>query len=519
MSGCASNIADLRTNYVLPLHSCDGMMQRRSGKHEEEGVGGQCQQQLAGGRINHDDTQGSRSGARRRRLVAPSAEQRSPSARVVYICLSIMALTIVICIRSSKRPGWWTILALLAFPVLLALYVAVRGQHANEQLVAGAFVTSIIGNQLPRSVTALAAALAAAAFSLATRPVQTVSSTPAKDHNDDKNRARTSSDATGMQLKTKAVLSCIFMIAVLLHENFQIWVVSATYTPSHEPPYPEALQDNGRIVIRKLADMANLQRRDIQSLRDTFNVQWALVSSAVAGALVGCELKLGRASHRNMFAVAMRALLTLGIVRFVRTISFLLTVLPSQMPSCYRSHFPYPVPDTWYEWIMVGMKPAARGGCNDLIISGHATVTSVLACVGVSVADNAIFSVAVWSLLAFDYLVEVYQGYHYSVDMWMGAIVTSLIFRSLASVEPRDVVEGEGQKYLPLRSTTIRDGIMYTGPALLAFIIITVSREAIANIWIVLYVAAAAVAQIKGDTHFSRHIFVCTLYIALIVYL
>lgn len=442
----------------------------------------------------------------RRRTPGGWKQQSIPPTMIYGVAATIMSMT-TFAIRQSSRPGWWTILALLVIPVLMALYVAIRGQHANENLVAGAFVVSIVSNQLPRWITALVAALVAAAFSLATRPKR---GSPSKS-------STSNANSQGMQLKTKAVLSCLFMIGVLLHENFQVWVVSATYPASHEPPYPEPLQDNGRIVMRKLAVMASLQRRDVQALRDAFNVQWALVSAAIAGALVGCELKLGRASHRSMWAVGMRALLTLGIARFVRTVSFLLTVLPSQMPSCYRSHYP-PVPDTWSEWIMVGLKPAARGGCNDLIISGHATVTSVLACVGVSVADNAFFSVAVWSLLAFDYLVEVYQGFHYSVDMWMGAVITSLIFRSLASVEP-EVVHGEENNYLPMSSNSMRDVILYVAPALLAFVIITISREAIANLWIVIYVITAAVAQIKGDAHFSRHIFVCTLYIALIVYL
>jgi len=442
---------------------------------------------------------------------------------MIYGVAAALVMAIAFVFLQSSRPGWWTTLALLTIPVLMALYVAIRGRHANENLVAGSFVASIVSNQLPGWITALVAAIFAAAFSLATRPAHdatgTTGTTTSKSKRGSSPRSSTvGADGQGVQLKTKAVLSCLFMIGVLLHENFQIWVVSATFPASHEPPYPEPLQDNGRIVARKLAEIASLHQRDVQVLRDAFNVQWALVSAAIAGGLVGCELKLGRASQRSMWAVGMRALLTLGIARFVRTVSFLLTVLPSQMPSCYRSHYPYPVPGTWSEWIVVGLKPAARGGCNDLIISGHATVTSTLACVGVSVADNLLFSVAVWFLLAFDYLIEVYQGYHYSVDMWMGAVITSLIFRSLASVEP-EIVHGEENNYLPISSTSMGGAILYVAPALLAFIIITVSREAIANLWIVIYVLVAAVAQIKGDAHFARHIFVCTLYIALIVYL
>ena len=459
---------------------------------------------------------GSTTRIRRRTL---DGERQGIPPSMIYGVAAVLSFFVAFAIRQSRRPGWWTTLVLLVIPVLMALYVAVRGKHANQNLVAGAFVASIASNQLPRWITALIAALVAAAFSLATRPAPDTASPIKKDASSSSSSSSPAdSDGRGIQLKTKAILSCLFMIGVLLHENFQVWVVSATYPASHEPPYPEALQDNGRIVTRKLAEMASLQQRDVQAFRDAFNVQWALVSAGIAGGLVVCELKLGQASHRSMWAVGMRALLALGIARFVRTVSFLLTVLPSQMPSCYRSRYPYPVPDTWSEWIMVGLKPASRGGCNDLIISGHATVTSVLACVGVSVADNALFSVAVWSLLAFDYLVEVYQGYHYSVDMWMGAVLTSLIFRSLASVEPR-VVHGEGNDYLPMSSSSMRDVILYVSPALIAFAIITVSRDAIANLWIVIYVLTAAVVQIKGDAHFSRHIFVCTLYIALIIYL
>lgn len=505
---------DAQSHHLLPLHTSRGPMHRRGGNRGDEEGGKHSSAHLAD---DDENVRGSPTSRIRRRTAGGWKQQSIPSP-LIYGAAATITLVSTFAIRQSSRPGWWTILALLVTPVLIALYVAIRGRHANENLVAGAFVVSIVSNQLPRWITALVAALVAAAFSLATRPAQDTPATSKRKKGSPSSSSTANADGQGMQLKTKAVLSCLFMIAVLLHENFQVWVVSATYPASHEPPYPEALQDNGRIIMRKLADMASLQRRDVQALRDAFNVQWALVSSAVAGGLVVCELKLGRASHRSMWAVGMRALLTLGIARFVRTVSFLLTVLPSQMPSCYRSHYPYPVPDTWSEWIMVGLKPAARGGCNDLIISGHATVTSTLACVGVSVADNAFFSVAVWSLLAFDYLVEVYQGYHYSVDMWMGAVITSLIFRSLATVEP-EIVHGEENNYLPVSSNSMRDVTLYVAPALLAFVIITISKEAIANLWIVIYVITAAVAQIKGDAHFSRHIFVCTLYIALIVYL
>ena len=84
---------------------------------------------------------------------------------------------------------------------------------------------------------------------------------------------------------------------------------------------------------------------------------------------------------------------------------------------------------------MVGMTPQSHGGCNDLIVSGHATVTATMACVSVSLANDSLFTVAVAWLLGMDYLVEVYEGFHYSVDMWMGAVLCSLLWRVWKPIE------------------------------------------------------------------------------------
>ena len=303
----------------------------------------------------------------------------------------------------------------MSIPVLMAAVVAATSKHANEKVVAGTLVASIASCQLRcRTGSALAAALGGAFLAMSSRP---------------QNPLKRSA------LKVRAVLSAFSVIAVLMAENFMIWVVSATYVPSHTMPYPQPLQDNGKIVLGKINDFAQLSNKEMQALRDSFNPQWALISAALVGILGACDLKLGRAGNRNMWLLSMRALLTFSCARVVRTISFLLTVLPSQTPDCYKARFPYPVPQNWGDWILTGMKPAVGGGCNDLIVSGHAIVTSVVTCVCTSVADNTTFSLAAWSLLAFDCVVEVYQGFHYSVDMWMGVVLTCLIFNSLAIVE------------------------------------------------------------------------------------
>jgi hypothetical protein len=431
---------------------------------------------------------------------------------LTFITILLILFLYVLLLRSWKQPGLWLLFTFPGIIVLGIIRICIRSHHANERLLAATFVFSILSNQLPQSFARLLAALALAIFSIVTRPEKgTLVS--------DEKIARSDDLKTVMHLQNKFLLSCLFMIAVLLHENFQVWVVAATFTSSHRPPFPTPLQDNGKILITKLIQMAKLQSSDIQYLRDIFNVQWIMVSLFACG-LVICELKIGEAAHRNMWSVGTRALLTLGIARLIRTVSFLLTVLPSQMPSCYRERYPYPVPTSWSEWIMIGLKPAARGGCNDLVISGHATVTSTLACVAVSVANNIMFSVATWSLLAFDYMIEIYQGFHYSIDMWLGAVVTTLVFRSLSFIEmPCNKKKDTEKSYAPLRSLTYRDIILYLSPALIAFIIVNISNEAIANLWVAIYVAGAVVAGFTIGFHLSRHVLFCTLYIALITYL
>ena len=157
----------------------------------------------------------------------------------------------------------------------------------------------------------------------------------------------------------------------------------------------------------------------------------------------------------------------------------MLTVLPSQVPDCYRQHFPMP-PDTWKEWLLVGFLPNSHGGCNDLILSRHTTVLTTLGCACTSVAYNAKFSVAVWTLVAVDFGIESYQGLHYSVDMWLDCIVTSLLWQLTKELE----IAGEREQKALNKLSFTNDGLsqlaldgqtvaMYAAPAFLGFIILT----------------------------------------------
>ena len=416
------------------------------------------------------------------------------------------------------------------------------------RIIALAFLLSIICNQFPKWLSAFVACTAVFAFGLASRQLASSSSAQSSStHSHLKNAPKddTSSNTnnriqriwTRLGLKERAVVGAISLVISLLIENFLIWVVSATYPPGMNGQY-EPLQDNGKLILEQLAmKLYNVNeswkaRRQLQNLRNMLNVQWALVSS-LGASFVCLELRLGQTSQRNkqkqprtLAGVAFHALMTLAFARIIRTISFSLTVLPSQLNGCYASHFPKP-PSDWGEWLMVGFLPNTRGGCNDLILSGHATVTSTIACAFTSVASNTIFSIAVWTLVALDYGIESYQGLHYSVDMWLGCIVTCLLWQLTKSLEflggkedeelQQQTMTKKQSQQSPLDATIVG---MYALPAIGAFAVLTVVQEAYINYFLVIYSGVAGVILARhGFTNFLQHVLMCELCFGLGAYL
>lgn len=417
-----------------------------------------------------------------------------------------------------------------------------RGGETTTRIVALFFLLSIVCNQFPKWLSAFVACSAIFAFGLAAHQLaaqQSGSKATPSQSGEVATMKKYDSNLfqriwSRLDLKERACVAAFAVVVSLLIENFMIWTVSATYQPGIGGS-PESLQDNGRIVLEKLAsvvfnqgngfDSSWMAKRTLQTLRDGLNVQYALVSSFGAS-LVCLELQLGDASSRRSLAgLALRALTTLASARIVRMISFSLTVLPSQVPNCYERHFP-PPPEHWKEWIMVGMIPSSRGGCNDLILSGHATVTSVLGCGLTSVASDTSFSIAVWTLIALDYSIETFQGLHYSVDMWLGCIITCLLWKLTSPLEMgghRDQLQnGNAQKAgaakpSPINGTT---AVMYALPALLSFLILTVVPEEYFNYFLIAYSGSAAVYFTKcGVTPLLQHILLCMLCFGLGTYL
>lgn len=415
------------------------------------------------------------------------------------------------------------------------------------RLIATSFLMSIVCNQFPKWLSALVACVSLFFFGLASRQAALLSDEYSTEAKQTKEREAPDDRSNPVQriwsslgVKERAVLAAIILAVVMLTENFAIWVVSATYQPGMDGS-SRPLQDNGRIVLERLAmrvfDVKApwMARRSLQRLRDGLNVQWALVTS-FGTSLVCLELGLGRvqttahARRRTLAGLTLRALITLALARLIRTLSFSLTVLPSQMSNCYASHFP-PPPEKWTEWLMVGFLPNSRGGCNDLILSGHATITSAITCAFTSAASNLPFSMAVWTLVAVDYSIEAYQGLHYSVDMWLGCVVTCLLWQLTKPFEFGDVAAPSTDAYertmpsapidyfgkFPL---TMKIAGTYALPAAIAFVALTMVPEAFVNYFLVGYsVWAGVIFSRCGFTSFLQHVLLCEVCLGLGAYL
>jgi hypothetical protein len=69
----------------------------------------------------------------------------------------------------------------------------------------------------------------------------------------------------------------MLMIAVLVTENFFVWVVSATCKPSQDPTFHNLrtpLQNNGQITMRYIVHkVLLLSKRDVVTLRNMIGVE------------------------------------------------------------------------------------------------------------------------------------------------------------------------------------------------------------------------------------------------------
>jgi hypothetical protein len=423
-----------------------------------------------------------------------------------------MSLLLVVLYFFLSKLAWLRCLTLS--PILFSFWLVVEPNDQRKfqhRMLPLALVTTAIGTQLPSFLGAAIACFAILAFGLATIPATTRvgEKQPSKPES-----------------ALSVVLAVLVMIGMLLVDNFFVWVVAATYKPGQSPiTAPDPLQDNGQRILKWA--LSDLTKREVVSLRRLWNVQNCLIACLGASFI---SLEVFRGHRRTLFRVSRRAVLTLAAARFIRVMSFVLTVLPSQSKRCYVSRFPVPPPSDWLEWILVGVRPYSSGGCNDLVISGHATVVSVLACISASIGADPYFQACLWSMVALDFLAEVYEGFHYSVDMFLGTVLVCLLWRVLAPVEEIGGVVSQFPKQ-PLRELSKRTIGLYCLPVMGAYAQLTLLPRIIANPVIVVYALVAvafltASLQSRRDPllqaryqHAAQHTLLSLLFLAIGIYL
>jgi DNA mismatch repair protein MutS2 len=136
------------------------------------------------------------------------------------------------------------------------------------------------------------------------------------------------------------------------------------------------------------------------------------------------------------FGMCNRFVACVAYARAIRTVAFLLTILPNPRPGCYSRRFP-PVPDTWADFLRVGFgRMRSGGGCNDLVLSGHAVIYAAVCC-AYSEFYPGVASKILWFALVRSSVRGPLTQQHYSVDMFLASVVTALTWRACEGVYPR----------------------------------------------------------------------------------
>lgn len=383
-------------------------------------------------------------------------------------------------------------------PVAICLWVAATASSLSERLLPITWVLSVVSSQLPAFLAAFIAAVALLFFGIASTFYKQQKPRPSP---------------------TIVIKSVASLIMVLLFENFMIWVVSATFPAGQlVAAAPPPLQDNGSYLVQEYVWSGLTKQEIVGGLRRLWNVQWSLVACLAAAFAIVDLISV----QRDLYLLGTRATWTLAGARLIRTISFSLTVLPNPRRQCYREHFPYPPPELFSkDWFWIGMLPNSNGGCNDLIISGHATVTTAMACVVTSTSTNRWFQLAVWWMLLQDYAVEIYEGFHYSVDMWMGFVVVSLLWRAMAPVEAVKDAE-TNPNAPPVTKPSLPDIVLYALPVGVAYTQLILLPSWTANYLILMFLIVILFVYFKHGAirvSYVQHLCLTLLYLALGIYL
>lgn len=235
------------------------------------------------------------------------------------------------------------------------------------------------------------------------------------------------------------VKSVLVLLLVVIIENFCTWATSASdiYKYSYTP-----LQDNVEIATLWLFKKIPLIQSIVMGWR--VDMHWLLYSFVSL-----CLSVIWDQVPFSGFGMAARFMDAIAWTHALRTIAFMITVLPNPRPGCYIANFP-PVPSTVWEFIQIGFSAKRGSGCNDLVISGHGVVYAA-----VPLALQTFYSPAAsssgaghkrsigwlaapiaWLAVTKLCLQEVVDKTHYSVDMLLAVACTALVWNWRERVYP-----------------------------------------------------------------------------------
>jgi len=212
--------------------------------------------------------------------------------------------------------------------------------------------------------------------------------------------------------------SVVFLVAVVLVENFCTWATSASDSQKYEYT---PLQDNVELLLLRSFDQYPVLRRMVVS-------GWSIDMHTLLAAFIALCLSPGYdAVPYSGFGMASRFMDTIAFTHLIRTVAFMITILPNPQTNCYRKNFP-PVPETVSEYIAIGFGAKRGHGCNDLVISGHGAVYAACALAIATYSGRQGCGWLAWLGVFKLCLKEVVDKTHYSVDMFLAVVVTPLVW-------------------------------------------------------------------------------------------
>jgi len=248
----------------------------------------------------------------------------------------------------------------------------------------------------------------------------------------------------------------LFLVVVLIFELFGVYIAGGLSSLDEH-----ALRDIGRELIISIPYLSrwfeNVFIRAITPEVEIFILIWVL-----------CGLCMGHQGHKSL----QRGVRTIAIIRALRIITYLSTVLPSPRPGCYMFRFHNVPPlfsSEWFWFVLTNGIPIG-GGCKDLLYSGHMAMTVTIGCCYLTLFRSwkvrCFFVYPYWYFMMHKAVRTVLGYHHYSVDMIVALYVVPLVYHfPLISAEPEDLKvfsnNNNNNTNISSTTTTTNDGSIF----------------------------------------------------------